>query len=456
MAAGCQQRDEMEVAKSLLENLNKRVPGSSFRTDLTKCTVESVENDGYRVTLRESSFDTDFTWITNAILKGPFTSTSVEGCSEIGSVTIETMVFLYDPDKEFIQHESMTGFEIEMSYEKPARIMGYTMKRARARIKGGATKKWDIRKLIEDGRSISRDERRQFLDNDLDGLKVELWGTNEKNDELVLEIEIADVSGISQGIEDPRVKEPIFDIDAPRPDLEELLQKGVAVVDGKLSAKDIGIKIMKNHNDFANAAIEAIIFETYIRPDEAREFFEAGYQLSISHVSLDIPGAREYEILYGLRDLEFSFVFRQVNCELVQILLDLSQEAFQLRDQSDNAKMKVVARHTMRLLQEAMKSPPIVNMSIPRLRHYFGEMNMNSEILLIDPLTLQITTEVELKDVDNSLAKMHDSGMFSNSNLERIKSWIDQSMTRNEKGDARLLTKRVQSWPSLIMANGVQ
>ena len=464
-------RLHIKVAVQLLEFLNRQLPGSHFKTDLAKCTVEPVGKNRYRVIFRNSFFSTDLAWIVKAINKSfPI---KMEATSGLDTARIDEMQIIYGPGgpgEQYLGPLCIKG--MKMSRDTPAhlqkigkgessafngfKVTGYFASIEKLtfddmeNIEKSAI--WDYQHIISNLLNPMFDSSGSALKN----LKLGMTGVTRGKDTISFALEIAEFGSIKEGLEDPDIRNYMFSPGAPPPDLSKTLEKGMAVTDIKINVGRIKVSLEKNGCLWGSGAVENAFYSLFIKPDNTGKSFKLGYSFGIKNLQLSFPGNKNIQILGDLKESRFLFSLELIPPGAIMALIDMVKIAIQGRDTIDNSASHQIGFQGMKFILEAANSEPLARFSISPFKHYFGELSAQADIRLHGLLGRpDVKISLNLCSIEKILKKMRESRVFSPSILMGIAGVINMYMVKKENGDASMTIEVKSDQPGKMLLNGI-
>lgn len=455
-----------EVAEQYLAFINGGLPGSRIETDLKKCEVEPIENNRYRITLRDCIFTTDLTWIVGAMYKNLIQKE--DHFRNVEASRVKEIVALYDPVKKFSSLLSMKGMIIELDMsgltkEHDSTIPGgIRMQKAFVTIGKGTFENLHITPDRENGDAESPGESRKTdggnspsSGSELEDIKLEINGWLGNGEKLWVLLELDGIESVDSGLEDPYTTTYLFEQDAPRPDLPKILQKGLAISDLKVDTGEITISIKVSGADWGSGSIGNVSYSQFVKPDETGAFFKGGHAFGVKNANFTIPGRRDIEMSSRIKDLRYVFSMERLSPEVVMAFMDLLKMGIGQRDLAGGSNMQQLIFQGMQLQTEFAKSKSLVNFSISPFEHYFGKMDANAAMRLrnfFEPPELKL--KVDLPEIDNTLEKMRAADILAPPELDRISGIVEEYAVRKENGDASIDIELSPEHPGMVIVNG--
>ncbi len=427
-----------QVAEELLDFLNKQLPGSQLIVTPENRMVEPIEKNRCRVTFKDFTFKTDLPGTVSLITKFMI---KIENFPRLDTFRAEEAVMIYDVEKKDIPEYWLKNMGTD--YEFPV-LLGSNFKKKY----GGGTL---LRRLLfnvgkitykkADHKTASSTGALKPYDSTIENVKLGVTLATKQEDIISVNLEIEKIEDAETGQEDPDAFMYLFDKDAPEPDLNNTLKKGLAIVDVNFRVGRVKVSIEKNGAPWADGAVENVSYSLFIKPDKYGTGFRGGYSLGIKNLGMSMPGKKEVRLLSDLKDFRFDFCTEPITPAAALIGLKMLKTILQLRPIPNNTSTQTILFQAFQFLPELIKSNPLATYSIDPFKHYFGELKatMNVRLKSLYPTPKpEATIKVDIFKIDEILGKLKEADVFSPSTMKAILQALEKYTVKQENGDATL------------------
>ena len=442
-----------QVAEELLGFLNKQLPGSNLIVSPENRTVESLGKNRYRVTFKNFTFKTDVSGIVSLISK---LMIKTDDFPRLDTFRVEESVMIYDAGTKDIPEYWLKNMGID--YELPL-LPGNKLK---ARYGKEPLKKLciNIGKIYHrktDHKISSSTGAVSPYDSTIENVKLGLTFETKQKDLLTGWLEIEKMEDPQTGQEDPDVFMYLWDKDAPEPDLNNTLKKGLAIADVSFQVGRVKVSIEKNGVPLAAGSAEKVSYSLFMKPDNSSTGFKWGYVLGIKDLALSMPGKEEVHLLSNVKDFRFDFCIEPINPQAALISLKLFKTICQMRPIPDKTSSQTLMFLALQFLSEAMKSSPVARYSIDPFSHYFGDIKATADIRLQGQFPMikpNATIKVDIFKVDDILKKLREANVFSPAILNTISKTLGEYTVKKDNGDATTIIEVKADYPGMYFLNG--
>lgn len=441
-----------KVAEEFINLINKRIPGTQFHVKPGNCLVEPVGNNRYRITLKNSSFTSDFSRIIKFIDEDY--SPSNENARPLpDTARVEEVVVIYGPEEEYTDVLSMKGLSMDFDYSKMEgegafKIGDFKVNKIHASVGNITRGDLNTSDLLHSGK-----ENPHLLDTTVENIKLELSGITKKKENQTILLEIEKIRHFDEGNQD--CLSYILIKDAPPPDLTKILQEGSAVIDFNPEFGKVKISIKKNGAKWGGGTLDSISIPWFLKPDETGNSFKFGIGFGIKNLELAIPGKKEIALLSNIKEFRFEISIEHLKPGAVLAILDYMKKIIQMSDLADNAKAQEIVLKGITLWAELVKSKPLVKLSIAPFKHYFGEMEVKANARvhgLFSPPDSKIS--ITLFKIDETLKKLKEANVLSSAQLKEISGSLEKYAVKQESGDAAITIEQKPDQPGIVYVNG--
>jgi len=442
-----------QVAEELLDFLNKQLPGSQLIVKPENRIVEPIEKKHYRVTFKDFTFKTDLPGMVGLISK---LAIKTDDFPRLDSFRVEEAVMIYDVETKDIPEYWLKNMGID--YELPV-LPGSNLKK---KYQGGAIRKL----LVNIGRITHKKTGRKNAsstralnpyDTTIENVKLGLTVVTKQEDLISVFLEIAKLEDPEIGQEDPDAFMYLFDNDAPEPDLNNTLKKGLAIADVNFRVGRVKVSIEKNGASWIDGAVENVSYSLFIKPDKYGTGFRVGYTLGLKNLGMSMPGKKEVRLLSDLKDFRFDFFIEPITPAATLVGLKMFKTILQLRPIPNNTSTQTILFQAFQLLPELIKSNPLATYSIDPFKHYFGDLKATLNVRLkslFPPPKPEATIKVDIFKIDEILRKLKEADVFSPSTMKTILQTLEKYTVKEENGDATLTYELKPDFPGKYFLNG--
>lgn len=442
-----------QVAEELLSFLNKQLPGSNLIVTPENRIVEPIEKNRYRVTFKDFTFKTDLPEIVSLITK--FMNKD-DDFPRLDTFRVEETVMIYDAEKKDIPMYWLKNVGIDYEYpvlpgnNLKAGYEGGTVKRLHINVGKIAIKK-ATRKI-----AFSTDALKPY-DSTFENVEFGLTVATKQEDLISVNIEIEKIEDIETGQEDPEVSLYFSDKDAPEPNLNNTLKKGLAIFDSTFQANRVKISIEMNGIPWGMGAMENIFFTLFVKPVNFDTGFSCGYGFGIKNLEMSVPFKKEVWFLSNLKDFRLDFCIEPLTPAASLIGLKIIKTIIRSNPIPNNSSMQAILFQALQFQAELMKSNPLARYSIDPFNHYFGNLKATADIRLKGQFPMinpEAKIKVDIFKIDDILRKLREAKVFSPSTLKTISETLEKYTVKKENGDAILTYELKPDHPGKYFLNG--
>jgi hypothetical protein len=422
------------IAEQLVEYLKEQMPkGFKFETKLGNSLVKPTENNRYLVTLKNSVFTADTAAILKYFLRSFDLFLRDDLPVELDIITIEEMLFLYDPKEKYVGLESLKGLCVDRDLSKLVKKtnndnklaevlkwlqINWSTKRIRFYLGTMNFENWDISKLLksikEDSSKnveISKKKNPQPFKITVEDIQFNI----DFVENISLLIDIERIKNSSTELKEEKFFNYIWEKNAPLPNIENILQKGLPISGSSVELEKINISIKKNGNQWINGIIDSFSYSSVLKPDENRKNLELSFAFGIKKLNLPIPYKKRMELFINLKEGGVTFSINNIHPGVLLALLEFAKKSFQLKDSADEPKIREhMLNQGLKFISEYMQSNPLkfsygigiknLELSIPgkkelELLSNIKECRITSSYENINAKTLQPMMEYAKKSV---------------------------------------------------------
>lgn len=464
LAVQCGKTDgkpENNVAEQLLSIINKQPPGSRFKTQLEKSVVEPIDNKRYMVSFKNSTFDGDSA-LSRSLIYNHLPPPWKIFFPKVDTVKSEKIVFFYDPEEKHFSLLSIKGMSFGHEFEENKTadvIKGFNIKKSHASIRDIACEEQNISYLfVPDekafpnlGRNLGNLEPRIVYNTD-ENLKFEVSDVGLNKETLSILLNIEKIKSIDKGLIDPF----IFNKDISVQYISQILSKRLSISNLNVEYEKINFTIKKNGIKWGKGIVGKVFHSHFIEPDATGSSFKIGYSFGIKDLSLSLPAKKEINWASNIKNFRFNFSMDNLNTVAVLSFIDLIKNSLQLRSLDDNQKVKEMLQiPAMIFLAETAKSKSRMKFSISPFKHYFGELEAKVDVRLGAIFSKpSAIISINLSKIDDTLKRLREADVFSNTTLIKISEFIDRFAVKKENGDAFINIEYKSGQPGKLYLNG--
>lgn len=458
------EKSKEQVAEQLLRFLNKQLPGSSYQVKPENRVVEPIGNNCYRITFKDFTFNTDLPGIVSTIFKIMYKNIDFP---KVNIARIEEAVMTYDADKNDIRMHWLKNMKVE--YELPelpgnnptSQLQGARLKKIHGNVGKITYKDLNVDTRMKTGKKdmpkIGENPFQGVLlpfDSTIENLKFGITVVTKQEDLISFFLEIEKMGNTETGPEDADAFIYLLDKDAPPPDLNRTLKKGLAIVDVNFQVGRVKVSIEKNGTLWGSGAMDNVSYSLFLKPDDSGNRFKFGFGIEIKNLKLSIPGKEEIELLGNVKELRHDYSMENLSNKATLAFLKLFRNFFQLRA-LDHLSMREIMFQAFHFQAEMYNSKPVIKFSISPLKHYFGGVEAKLHMRLPGLLAVpEGKMSVRLFKIDETLNKLKETNLLSPGVWKTILQILDKYTVREENGDASMTFELDPAYPGKYFLNG--
>jgi hypothetical protein len=453
-----------KLAEHLVDTFNKRLPGTTFKTDLENCIIEPAEEKGHRITFKDSTLTTDFTEMLKLINKGlPLEENSH---SYPNTAQIKEIVVRYNPKDVTLELLSFRGFSIESilskheGSKKIPKLGTVKMNKIHLYVEQIISPGMDVSPILRDDKT---DSEKTKNDNDKAGNSGSQKNTIVKNIELEFNYILNGIDNfsvifgmeefeINPGIDNPYLTAYPLSKEKQELDLKKIIEKKMTMMDFSTQLEKLKISIRRSTSQWDILFIDNIDFSCFMKPEKSGNFFKMGYELEINNVRLVFPLKKEIEQLVNFKEIKFGFLIEDLKPRAIGALFKLMNTAFEWRSMTEHPGKQEDIFQKMSLITDIISSKPTIKLYLSPIKHGFGELNAEAVILSLLPLSSQL--KVNIFKVDEILEQLTATRLFLPTTMEKISQFISTATLKDSNGDASMLIEIKGDQPGKLYLNG--
>jgi hypothetical protein len=460
------EKSQRKMVEKLVESFNKRLPGSTFKTDLDKAIVKPAGNNRYWITFKNSTLTTDIA----RLLKSTNLESSAksEDFSAMDTARIEETVLLYNPREKYLVIHSIKGLTMGHRYppfegkQQIPNVGELKIEKVHISISNANMRDMDISALVKDIENSPGEVKHSSTDKGdnaprdiiFEDMKGEINYTLNQKDNFSVLVEVEKFA-VDLGTDNPYLNAYLSGKNVPLPDLDKILQKGMKSMDLCIDVGKLKFSIKRNGHQWHLGIIDNVFFSSSVTPDETDEtkkFFKWGYELGIKNVRVIFPLKQEIEKLLNVKELRLVFAVEHLSPKAVLGFMKFSNTVTELRDLTDNAKVQEMMFQNIAFFVEIFQSKPVLKFSISPLKHYLGELSAEATIRSFLPLHIEM--KVNILKLPGVLKELAGLKLFSPALMKTIAERVAKLFVIKRNGDASMVIEYKTDMPGMIVLNG--
>lgn len=451
-------KEGIEAAKQLLETFNKIPFGMTMEVD--PADISTQKSDGrFLITYKNPAISFD----TSAFKSFSFSEQIKEAKIP---VSFEELTYLYGPGEKYLEFVSAKGFKVSFDMKEIIKFpegkeeeaenlsMKLDMSMGKMTFKGynvSAILNYQGQDLLELAGMVIEDNKN--LESSVEEFKYQFDFTSKEKENMSILLEADKIEGNQKNTSNIFLS--LYKKDAETPDFAKALQEGTPIIDISAGCSNLKITVKKDGNDFGGGALGDMNFSYFLKPNDAKTFFNYGSTWSLKNLSLNLPDKKEIELFGKINEMNMNFSLENISADFGKAYFDLVKKSMDLPKGEDKDQLKEEQTgRVMGLLGELMKSQPVIKFSISPLKHHYGEMAASANFSMPAMMTPAGKAEVKILKVKDILEKLKADQMISPEKLTEIEGTIKKFFIVDANGDGTLTFEIKADQPGKYFLNG--
>ncbi len=442
----------------MVNYLNQLMPTLfKVETELENCSVTPLGKKRYMVILRNSKLTANTAALLTYLLRFDLFLKD-DPPDQLDEVMVDEAAVVFDPKNENITPQYAKGIRVDRDASKMVRKEDVAANMLDWAIK------WNLKRArLYIGRVIFSDLNFNWLkkiENNRTAKNSKLFSAKNPFNPVMmvqdirLNFDARPNISIEIGIEGIKRKDEVFhneDVfryikqkNAPLPDIDEILQKGLAILHFGVNVETITISIKKDKKNLVSGSVDTLSPYFFIKP-AAQKHLNLSLGVGLKNLKLSFPFKNKIEGDMQLEEGGFSYSLEKINPGVLPPLMKLAKNALELRDSADEKKirdyMMVEGRKVWSKVLESkslkfdfnldLKNFKLSNPKDNRIQlfSHIKESSLNLSYDNMDEKVVQILLE-ELKNM---------AQMAHTKNRASIQEMLRYAMTRGMKSWAEML-----------------
>jgi hypothetical protein len=448
----------MDAAKQLLETLNKTPMGMGMQVDPANISAEASDSR-FLITFKNPSITFDTSAFKSFGFGEQFKDVKIP-------ISFEELTYLYGPGEKYLEFVSARGFKISFDMGKMIKFpegkeeeaeslsMMLNMEMGKMTFKGynvSAVLAYQGKDLLELAGMIINDNKN--IESSTENFKYQFdFVTKEKENMSVL-VEAEKIEASQKNVSSMFLS--LYKKDAETPDFARALQEGTPIIDLSAGCSNLKITVKKDGNELGGGTLGGMNLTYFLKPNEAKTFFNYGSTWSLKNLSLNIPEKKEIELFGKIDEMNMNFSLENISADFGKAYFNFVKNSMAIVQGEDKDKLKEEqAGMAMGLMGELMKSQPVIKFSITPLKHHYGEMTASADFRMPTMMTPAGKAEVKILKINDILAKLKADQMISPEVLTEIEGTIKKFFIVDANGDGSLTFEIKADQPGKYFLNG--